>query len=160
MSILEQIGRRIKSLRESKGLSLAEVCKRSRISTSFISQLENSNTDVSLGRLEALAGALGIPLPDLVNEKLSTEHIISSAALDAFCEQDKISAPEKAYLKELLDKGVASFSTPKDWRSHYRAWKFERARRPTLAELPRVAEIPQTYRAQGKPRGSHREKSR
>src|SRR3990172_3067158 len=145
MSIADQIGQRIRSVRESKGLGPEEMHKRSGISTSFIYQLEkNPKTNVILRRLEALALALEVSLSDLVNEKLSTEYILSSAALDAFCEEDKIGAQDKAYLRGLLDKGIF-FSTPTNWKAHYRAWKSSQTRRPTLAELTRVAEVPQTY---------------
>ena len=163
MSTANQIGQRIRSLRQSKGLTLNEVVKRCRdskalVSKSLISQLENKNTDVSLRRLEALAQALEISLPDLVNEKLSTEHIISSAELDAFCEKDKIDTQDKARLKDLLDKGIVSFQTAKDWGDYYRGRKYELARRPSLAQVPRVADSPQTYKAQRKPTGSRRRK--
>lgn len=163
MSITDQIGHRIRSLRKSKGLTLDEVVERCRgteplVSKSLISQLENKNTDVSLRRLEALAQALEISLPDLVNEKLSTEHIISSAELDAFCEIDKIDAQDKVHLKDLLDKGIVSFQTAKDWGDYYRGRKYEQARRPSLAPVPRVADSPQTYKAQRKPTGSRRGK--
>lgn len=163
MSIAEQIGQRIRSIRESKDLTIEEVVKRCGVSKplvskSLISQLETKNTDVSLRRLEALAQALAISLPDLVNEKLSTEHIISSAELDAFCEQDKIDAQDKAHLKDLLDKGIVSFQTAKDWGDYYRGRKYEQARRPSLAPVPRVADSPQTYKAQRKPTGSRRRK--
>ena len=164
MSIAEQIGRRIRSVRQLKGLTLKDVENRSKafgspVSQSFISQLENKNTDIGLSCLEALARSLEIFLPDLVNEKLSAEHIVSSAALDAFCEQDKISAAEKARLTELLDEGIVSFSTTKDWREHHRASKFSQARRPVLAELPRVAEEPQSYGITKKRPGSRGKKS-
>ncbi len=165
MSIADRIGQRIRSLRQSKGLTQDDVVQRCRsskplVSKSLISQLENKNTDVGLRRLEAMARALEISLPDLVNEKLSTEYIISNAALDAFCEEDEINALEKASLKDLLDKGIVSFSTLKDWRDHRRASKFVQSRRPTVADLHgRVAEAPQTYQVQGKTRGSHRKKN-
>lgn len=159
MSIADEVGRRIRAVRESKGFTQEEVERRSKalgssVSKSFISQLENGNTDVSLSFLDALARALEVSLPDLVNEKLTAEHIVSSAALDAVCDADKISAAEKANLKELLDKGLVSFSTTNSWREHYRASKFSQARRPVLAELPRVVEKPATYRLPKKRPGS------
>ena len=159
MSIVDEVGRKIRAIRESKGFTQEEVEKRSKalgspVSKSFISQLENGNTDVSLSFLHALARALEVSLPDLVNEKLTAGHIVSSAALDAFCEADKIRAAEKATLKELLDKELVSFSTANSWREHYRALKFSQARRPVLTELPRVAEKVPVYRIQKKRAGS------
>src|SRR5262245_29412484 len=165
MSIADEIGQRIRAVRESKGFTQEEVERRSKVlgssvSKSFISQLENGNTDVGLSCLDALARALEISLPDLVNEKLSTEHIVSSAALDAFCELDEISAAEKANLKELLDKEIVSFSTIDSWRQHSRALKFNQARRPVLAELPRVAEKAPVYRIGKKQTGSRGKRNR
>lgn len=165
MSIADQIGQRIRAVRESKGFTQEDVEIRSKalgssVSKSFISQLENGNTNVSLSFLDALAHALEISLPDLVNEKLSAKHIVSSAALNAFCEQDKISAAGKANLKELLDKEIVSFSTIDSWRQHYRASKFDQARRPVLAELPRVAEKSPVYRITKKRTGSRGKRNR
>jgi len=165
MSIAKRIGQRIRSIRELKRLTLKDAESRSKaygsaISSSFISQLENQNGNVSLSSLESLARALEISLPDLVNEKLSPEYVVSSAALDEFCEQDGISAVEKASLKELIDKGVVSFSTTKDWREHHRASKFSQARRPVLAELPRVHEKAAVYRIAKKRTGSRGKRNR
>ncbi len=164
MSIAAQMAQRIRSIRELKRLTLKEVENRSKasgtaVSKSFISQLENQNADVGLSCLEALARALEISLPDLVNEKLSAEYVVSSAALDAFCEQDRISAAERASLKQLLDEGIVSFSTTKDWREHHHASKFNQARRPVLTELPRVAEKGAVYRIPKKRTGSRGKKN-
>ena len=165
MSIAEQMGQRIRLIRELKHLTLLEVENRSKasgsaVSKSFISQLENQNVDVSLSCLEALARALEISLTDLVNEKLSAEYIVSGAALNAFCEQDSINAAERASLKELLDKGIVSFSTAKDWREHHHAAKFSQSRRPVLTELSRVAEEASAYRIPKNRRASRGKRNR
>jgi transcriptional regulator with XRE-family HTH domain len=158
MSVLEEVRKRLKAVRESKDLTLEAVSKRSGISTSFLWQLENSNTDISLGNLEALAVGLGISLPNLVDEKLSIPSLVSTVALDVFCQEDKINAAEKARLKNLVDEGIASFSTPENWRSHYRTRMVEQARRPSLAQLPRAGEAPETYITGRTSQGARRKK--
>jgi transcriptional regulator with XRE-family HTH domain len=159
MSIAEQIGQKIRSIRESKGLTQEQVHQRSGVSASFLSLLETSKTDVGLQSLEALAQALEVSLPDLVNEKLPTKHILSRAALTTFCEQDKIDSQERASLEEELESGIVSFTTPEDWKDHYNGLKFRQARRPSLTQLHGgVQEAPDSYRARRKPRGVHRRK--
>ncbi len=56
-----KVGERIKLLREDKALSLDEVAKRSGISSSVLSQIENHMVSPPLGTLIRLAKAMGIP---------------------------------------------------------------------------------------------------
>ncbi len=163
MSITVQIGQRIQAVRESKGLNLEDLANRckdsgSPVSKSFIWKLENKNCDVGLSCLDALARALEIFLPDLVNENLSIEYITSDAALESFCQEDKISGEEKTYLKGLLDKGIF-FSTAKDWRAHHRARESNPTYRSKVTELHgRVADASENYQVRRKPRATRRKR--
>jgi transcriptional regulator with XRE-family HTH domain len=60
-SALSPISLRLKEFREGKGLSQAELARRSGVSQSTISRIEAGETGgISLGNLERLADALGI----------------------------------------------------------------------------------------------------
>jgi DNA-binding transcriptional MerR regulator len=62
------IGKHLRELREERGLSLAEVAKAVEISTGFLSNLERSQTGVSLGIMHRLAQYYGTTLSAIYYE--------------------------------------------------------------------------------------------
>jgi DNA-binding XRE family transcriptional regulator len=66
--ISRQIGATVKRLRNSLGLTLGEVAKRSNISAGMLSRLENGDVSASLETLGALTAALGVPLSNLFTD--------------------------------------------------------------------------------------------
>jgi transcriptional regulator with XRE-family HTH domain len=67
-SITRQIGAGIRRLRNSMGLTLGEVAKRSNISPGMLSRMENGDVSPSLETLGSLAAALGVPLGHFFGE--------------------------------------------------------------------------------------------
>src|SRR6187549_474398 len=67
-SVSRQIGGTVKRLRNSLGLTLGEVAKRSGVSAGMLSRLENGDVSPSLETLAALTAALGIPLANLFTD--------------------------------------------------------------------------------------------
>jgi len=65
------IGRFVRQLRESKGLTQDQVASKTGISYQFLSGLENGRENFSIDVLESLSRALGIPLERLVAEAFS-----------------------------------------------------------------------------------------
>lgn len=63
----DALGQRLRELRTAKGLRLADVARESRLSISFISHVEQGQSEISIGRLMRIAHALGVRLPDLVD---------------------------------------------------------------------------------------------
>lgn len=63
---VELLGQRIRLVRTDRGMTLADVARDSGLSTGFLSQVENGVTNVSLGALYRIAGALRITAPDLL----------------------------------------------------------------------------------------------
>jgi len=63
----EELGLRLRELRTAQGLRLSDVARESRLSLSFISHVEQGQSDISIGRLMRIAHALGVRLPDLVD---------------------------------------------------------------------------------------------
>lgn len=63
----EELGRKLRELRTARGLRLSDVARDSRLSVSFISHVEQGQSDISVGRLMRIAQALHVRLPDLVN---------------------------------------------------------------------------------------------
>ena len=63
----DHLGQRLRELRTERGLRLADVARKSRLSISFISHVEQGQSDISVGRLMRIAHALDVRLPDLVD---------------------------------------------------------------------------------------------
>lgn len=66
-----KIGSRIKEQRSLAGISLRELARRTELTPSFISQLENSKTNVSLDSLRRIAEALDVSLLYFLAETLN-----------------------------------------------------------------------------------------
>ena len=67
-SVSKQIGATVRRMRNSLGLTLGEVAKRSNLSAALLSRLENGGVSPSLESLAALTGALGVPLAQLFGD--------------------------------------------------------------------------------------------
>lgn len=61
----QAIGAAVKNDRTMAGLTLAELSKRSSVSTAMISKIERGQVSASLSTLDALAQAIGVPLVNL-----------------------------------------------------------------------------------------------
>lgn len=60
------LGRRLKGFRSSRGLSLKGVAAATNLSASFISMVETGQTEITVGRLMALAEFYEVSLADLI----------------------------------------------------------------------------------------------
>src|SRR5271157_4585111 len=63
------VGKQIRTLREAKGLSLADIEKRSGLSRSYVSRVENGHTVPSLSTLERFAKAIEVEPSQLLFEE-------------------------------------------------------------------------------------------
>jgi transcriptional regulator with XRE-family HTH domain len=63
----EHLGQRLRELRTERGLRLSDVARGSGLSISFISHVEQGQSDIGVGRLMRLAHALNVRLPELVD---------------------------------------------------------------------------------------------
>ena len=78
---VENIGKRIRQLRESRGITQSQLQARSRVSRSYLSRIESGQMTPSLGTLEKLSEALGVGLnrffvPELNGEALLEDPFI------------------------------------------------------------------------------------
>lgn len=72
------LGRRLRRLRQRRGLTAPELAKQARITSGFLSQLEQSTTPPSLKILQRIATALEVPLVSLLLEEDLPPHITRS----------------------------------------------------------------------------------
>ena len=56
------LGKKLRRMRQARGLTAVELAKRARVTTGFISQLEHSQTVPSLHTLQRIAAVLGVSL--------------------------------------------------------------------------------------------------
>jgi transcriptional regulator with XRE-family HTH domain len=61
-----QIGMKLKVLREQKGLSQAVLAKKAKITREYVNRLEAGRYDPTVGVLQRLAKALGVPVAELL----------------------------------------------------------------------------------------------
>ncbi len=73
------VGKRIRSLRESRKLSLLKLAELAGISTKHLGKVERGQSKISLECLEKVAGALSVPVKDI----LDADHEQGRAALTA-----------------------------------------------------------------------------
>jgi transcriptional regulator with XRE-family HTH domain len=70
-----KIGYRIKNLRKRERMTLKALAKKTRLTTSFLSQLERDLTSPSIGSLEKIANALNVKVVDFFQDR-ETEELI------------------------------------------------------------------------------------
>ncbi len=62
----EALGRKLRQARMSKGVTLSELSKKAGVSLAHLSEVERGRSSASLKTLEKLAGALGLPISQLL----------------------------------------------------------------------------------------------
>lgn len=65
---LRALGRRIRQLREARGLSQAALARKARIGRITLLRVENATQDLTTAKLERIARALGVRVRDLFPE--------------------------------------------------------------------------------------------
>jgi transcriptional regulator with XRE-family HTH domain len=70
------LGRRLKSLRVSRGLSLKDVAAETGLSASFLSMVETGRNEITVGRLVAIADFYEVGLGDLIPERGMEEPVV------------------------------------------------------------------------------------
>lgn len=69
-----RLGARIRAYRTMRHMTVRGLAGHAEASASFISQLERGQTSASIGMLRRIAGALGITVADLFNDKDEVDH--------------------------------------------------------------------------------------
>jgi transcriptional regulator with XRE-family HTH domain len=75
-----ELGSRLRQLRKTRGLSLADVAEGTGISPSFLSMVEKGKSDITISRLMRLVRWFGVSVADLVHEpSTSTVQVVRAA---------------------------------------------------------------------------------
>jgi transcriptional regulator with XRE-family HTH domain len=70
------LGRRLKSLRVSRGLSLKEVAAATGLSASFLSMVETGRNEITIGRLVTIADFYEVGLNDLIPDRAMEQPVV------------------------------------------------------------------------------------
>jgi transcriptional regulator with XRE-family HTH domain len=98
----EELGRRLRELRTARGLRLADLARESGLSVSFLSQVEQGQSDIAVGRLMRIAHALQVALTDLVDLPSTPSRSLVRAD-----ERATLPTPTKGLKIELLADSLA-----------------------------------------------------
>jgi transcriptional regulator with XRE-family HTH domain len=98
----EQLGRRLRELRTARGLRLSDLAGASGLSVSFLSQVEQGQSDIAVGRLMRIAHGLQVQLTDLVELPAVPARRLVRAG-----ERATLPTPTKGLEIELLAENVA-----------------------------------------------------
>jgi transcriptional regulator with XRE-family HTH domain len=100
-----EIGKKIKKVRESKGLSQKEVIAVAEIGSAMYSRIENGVNEPSLATLEKIAKALGVKLSDLFDDKNKFEDVNSydSSIMEKVKTIETLSDDEKKTVFSIVD---------------------------------------------------------
>jgi transcriptional regulator with XRE-family HTH domain len=93
----KELGRRLRELRTARGLRLADLARESGLSISFLSQVEQGQSDIAVGRLMRIAHALDVRMTELVELPAA-----SARALVRAGERAAFPTPTKGLKIELL----------------------------------------------------------
>lgn len=68
-----EIGKKLKELREKKGLTVLQLSYAAKVSSNYIHRIEQKNKNVSIKTLYKLSTALGVHITDLLPPKTKEE---------------------------------------------------------------------------------------
>ena len=66
MLISEKLGKNIKKIRTSKGMSQGDICRALDMDRGYMSAIENGKKNITLAQAERLAGALKVSVSELL----------------------------------------------------------------------------------------------
>jgi transcriptional regulator with XRE-family HTH domain len=102
----QRLGRRLRELRTVRGLRLSDVARESGLSVSFLSQVEQGQSDISVGRLMRIAHALQVRLTELVDLPAAPVRPLVRAG-----ERTALPTPIKGVKMELLADSLSEGQT-------------------------------------------------
>jgi len=92
-----KLGRRLKALRVSRGLSLKELSAATGLSASFLSMVKTGQNEITVGRLVALADFYEVGLADLIPEREDGGPVVLRRD-----DRQAIDSPDRQVTTELL----------------------------------------------------------
>lgn len=101
-------GNKIRKLRQSRGLSLAQLAALTQTTAGYLSQLERGLTDPSLSTLRKIAAVLAVPLFSLIDERDPDSCMVRAG------KRQKMTFPDSSVIHELLTPASAGQESGSD----------------------------------------------
>jgi transcriptional regulator with XRE-family HTH domain len=103
-----EIGKKIKSIREAKGMTAKEVISAVDMGAAMYSRIETGKTEPSLSTLEKIAKALGVKLSDFfdVDDKLVDVNSYDGSMMEKVKAIEALSDEEKKTIFSIVDAFV------------------------------------------------------
>lgn len=98
---MDDVGEKLRELRNDKGLSIRKVSEATGFSVSFLSKLENGKTSITIRNLIRLLNFYGVTLADIFASPLSRKITFRRE------ERKRIDSPESVRLEMLVDESEA-----------------------------------------------------
>lgn len=102
----EEVGKKIKSLRERKGIKSLELAERSGVTAQTISRIERGHTDVSFGTLKKMLAAMGLTLKDFAEHNIEVENEIERSYSHLLKKLSKAGIDAKFLLKKIIPSRI------------------------------------------------------
>src|SRR5215216_1839654 len=99
----EQLGRTLRELRTARGLRLSDLARETGLSASFLSQVEQGQSDIAVGRLMRIAHALQVQLTEMVDLPAAPARPLVRAG-----ERATLPTPTKGLKLELLADSLSN----------------------------------------------------
>ncbi len=106
-----EIGKKLRELRESKGLTLRELSNRAKCTSSLLSQIENGKTEPSISTLKKIADALGVNIVDFFMEDFEDEDVITRKKDRIDIQLKRWDAKIQSLVKNVRNKKMQPFYT-------------------------------------------------
>lgn len=97
LAAAESVGRRVRGLRNQRGLTLAELARRTGLSLPFLSRLERGAATMTIANLVRITAALAVPLKDMFEDGPRPARLALSRAGDARARGDRLAAAGYSY---------------------------------------------------------------
>lgn len=102
----KEVGAKIKSLRERKGIKSIELAERSGVTAQTISRIERGHTDVSFGTLKKMLVAMGLTLKDFAEHHIETEKEVEKSFNQLLKKLSKAGIDAKFLLKKIIPNQI------------------------------------------------------
>jgi XRE family transcriptional regulator, regulator of sulfur utilization len=110
------LGQRVRQYRESQGYTLSQLAKLSGVSRSYLYQVESGESSPTEEKLNAIAMALGVSIPDLLGINVEPTQI--SQSLKEFAEQANLPPEDIRMLARVSYRGKQP-NSKEAWRFLY-----------------------------------------
>ncbi|MBB5624105.1 transcriptional regulator with XRE-family HTH domain [Pedobacter cryoconitis] len=102
----EEVGTKIKSLRERKGIKSIELAERSGVTAQTISRIERGHNDVSFGTLKKMLAAMGLTLKDFAEHHIESEKETEKSFSQLLKKLSKAGIDAKFLLKKVIPNRI------------------------------------------------------